>query len=133
MTTYLPLVYHTQEPRIEPVLPKRILRRHRAGQSTDMVLAVPFVVLVPEVVADGVVETYHVRLYVAAHVVVVGIDAIEAYLHRHALQHTVVHRRPWHIVEVVVLTFRIAHDAVVAELVVCIQEVHQLLGFMPDI
>ena len=104
-----------------------VLRRHRAGQFANMVLAVPFVVLVPEVVADGVVEPYHVRLHIAAHVVVAGIDTAEAHLHCHALQHTVVHRRPVHILVVVVLTFCIAHDAVVAELVVRIQEVHQLL------
>ena len=98
----------------------RILCRYRAGQLADMVFAVPLVELVPKVITDRIIETNHVRLHITAHIVVAGIDTAEAHLHRHALQRTVVYGSPVHIMITLVLILRIAHDAIVAELVVAI-------------
>ena len=61
---------------------------------------------------------YHVRLYIASNIVISCIDATKAHLHRHTLKCTVIQRHPVHVRIVVVLVFRVAHDGVVAELIV---------------
>ncbi len=104
-----------------------------ASELADMILAIPFVVLRPEIVANWIEGANHVRLHIAAHIVVPGIDATKAYFHRHAFQRAVVHRCPVHIAIVAVLIFRVAHDSVVTELVALVQEVYELHGFATDV
>ena len=57
---HLPLAHHPQKPGIEPILPIRILRGYRSCQFSDMVFPIPLVVLLPKIIANGIIGAYHV-------------------------------------------------------------------------
>ncbi len=57
-----PLVNHAQKPGVKPVCPVRIVGRHRAGQGTDMVLAIPFVVALEEIFIYRIIILDVIRL-----------------------------------------------------------------------
>ena len=125
---YLPLAHHAEEPGIEPVFPIGILRGYRSGELADMIFSIPLVILRPEIITYRIIGAYHVRLHIAAHIVVVCIDTCQAHFHRHAFQRAVIHRRPVHILIFIVLIFRISHNRIVTEQVARIEEVHELVS-----
>ena len=92
MTVSTPLVNHRQEPGIEPILPIRIIRRHRARQGTDMILAVPLTLTLEQKVFYRIIGRKKIRLQIIAHILDTHTDVGELYLQRHTLLHTGIHR-----------------------------------------
>ena len=98
-----------------------------------MILSVPLPMPGPQIVADGVVGTDHVRVHIASHIIVAHIDTSQAHLHRQPLQRTVVHRLPVGVALLLRTILGIAHHIIIAELIAAVQEVHQLLCLATDI
>ena len=57
---HLPLAHHSQKPGIEPILPIGILCGYCSCQFSNMVFAIPLVVLLPKIIANGVIRADHV-------------------------------------------------------------------------
>ena len=105
----------------------RIVSRHCTSQLAYVILAIPLIILFPQIIANRLESANHVRLYVSAYVVISCINTTQTHFHSHAFHHAIINRHPVHILIAVVLILRVTHNGIVAECVVRVQKVHKPL------
>ena len=121
-----PLVHHAQEPGVKPVCPVRIGGRHRAGQGTDMVLSIPFVVALEEIFIYRIIIFDIIRLQKITYILDAHPDISQLHLQRHTLLHSRIHRLVAIPSLVLRQTFHIFHHCVISEIISAFQQLHHV-------
>ena len=102
----------------------RIGGRHRAGQGTDMILSIPFVVALEEIFLYRIIVFDIIRLQKITYILDAHPDISQLHLQRHALLHSGFHRSVAIPSLVLRQIFHIFHHCVISEIISAFQQFH---------
>ena len=104
----------------------RIGGRHRAGQGTDMILSIPFVVALEEIFIYRIIIFDIIRLQEITYILDAHPDISQLHLQRHALLYSGFHRLVAIPSLVLRQIFHIFHHRVVSEIISAFQQLHHV-------